>query len=303
VRAAEVGLAVEDAARAPWAFAERLLGERPRLVERQPIKAVPGGTSFASNSAPTPLHTDSQMFAGAPPGVQVMACLGAAERGGEHLFVDGWALCAEVRARDAELYRLLFEAPRRIPFVFGDVFGPTVALRGGAVAFTHSPMPPRGDRIAERLAPFVDAAPRIAVRTAAGEILVADNHRVLHGRRGFAGGAREHTRLLVWLAAPHDAPPELLARASGVAAATSVRLAGAPPAVLRRLGLALPSTDRRLGVVLEMLRGVPPGVLARREGIPEPELYRMRDAALAAAEAALGGALPAGDEEMSDALG
>jgi hypothetical protein len=302
VRAADVGLAIEDAARTPWAFAERLLGERPCLVERQPIKPVPGGRSFASNSAPTPLHTDSQMFAGAPPGVQVMACVGAAERGGEHLFVDGWALIAAVRARDPELHRLLLEAPRRIPFVFGDVFGPTVARRGGAVAFTHSPMAPRGDGIAERLAPFVDAAPRIELRTAPGEILVADNHRMLHGRRGFVGGAREYTRLLVWLTTSPPPPADLHAHAARVAAATTARLAGAPPAVLRRLGLLPSAPDRGLGVVLEMLRGVPPGVLARREGIPEPELYRMRDAALAAAEAALGGALPAGDDDLSRLL-
>jgi hypothetical protein len=84
------------------------------------------------------------------------------------------------------------------------------------------------------------------------------------------------------------------------------RLLGAPDAVRRRLGLAptppsLAST--RLAVVLEMLRGVPPGRIAARDGIPEPELYRMRDAALAAATGALAAeALPGSDEEMLGAL-
>ncbi|KYF94357.1 hypothetical protein BE20_00740 [Sorangium cellulosum] len=49
-------------------------------------------------------------------------------------------------------------------------------------------------------------------------------------------------------------------------------------------------------MVLEMLRGVPPGVLAARERIPEPELYRLRDAALAAAEAALAGDVDGADD-------
>lgn len=47
---AETGLAwvrapalVEAAEREPWAVAERLLGVRALLVERQPIRSVPGG--------------------------------------------------------------------------------------------------------------------------------------------------------------------------------------------------------------------------------------------------------------------
>ena len=90
-----------------------------------------------------------------------------------------------------------FEAPRRVPFVLGDVFGPTVAERGGALAFTHAPFVARGDSIAHRLAPFVEAAPTLVFATRAGEILVADNRRMLHGRRAFTG-AREYVRLLIW---------------------------------------------------------------------------------------------------------
>ena len=191
-------LSPEEAARAPWLFAERLLGERPRLVERQPIKAIPGGRSFASSAGPAPLHTDSQSFAGTPPAVQVMACVRPADRGGESVLVDAWALLDRIAASDPDLYRLLFEAPRRIPFVFGDVFGPTVALRGGAFVFTQAPVAPPGDPVAARLAPWIDAAPRIERAVSAGEILVVDNHRMLHGRRPFADPAREHVRLLVW---------------------------------------------------------------------------------------------------------
>lgn len=295
-------LTPDDASRAPWLFAERLLGERPRMVERQPIKPIPGGRSFAAGAGPAPLHTDSQLHAGAPPNLQIMACAQPAERGGEHLLVDGWALLDRIRAADPELYRLLFETPRRIPFVFGDVFGPTVALRGGFLALTHAPVLPRGDAVAARLAPWIEASPRIELVTRAGEILVADNHRMLHGRHGFDGGARQYVRLLCWTSNEIATHPEHRAFAARIAAVTSTQLAAAPEAARRRLGLTAPhASERPLSIVLEMLRGVPPGVLAARERIPEPELYRMRDAALAAAGAALAAPLPASDEEL-DAL-
>jgi hypothetical protein len=301
VRADVAELHPDEAARAPWAYAERLFGERPRMVERQPIKAVPGGRSFASGNGPTPLHTDSQIHDGAPPGVQVLACARPAERGGEHLLLDAFALLDRARTDDPELHRLLFEAPRRIPFVFGDVFGPTVALRGGFLCFTHSPATLPGDPIAARLARLLEAIPPIELRTEAGEILVADNHRVLHGRRAFTGMDRSYVRLLVWLGAGFSVPADHAAHAARVAAATAANLTRAPEGVPRRLGVTVPGAgEARLAVVLEMLRGVPPGVLAARERIPEPVLYRMREAALAAAEAALAAdPLPGTDEEAA----
>lgn len=297
----EVDLSPAAAARAPWSFAERLLGARPRMVERQPIKAVAGGRSFASSAGAVPVHTDSQIFAGEAADVQVMVCVRGADRGGEHVLVDGWALLDLVRDRDPDLYRTMFETPRRIPFVFGDVFGPTVALRGGALTLTHSPMAGRSDAIAARLAPFIEAAARFEFATAAGDVLVVDNHRMLHGRRAFEGDAREYVRLLVWSGRASPGPREHHAYASRVAESAAARLAGAPEMARRRLGLTAPSEgEPRLAIVLEMLRGVPPGVLAAREGIPEPELYRMRDVALAAAERALAAStLPGGDDELA----
>jgi hypothetical protein len=112
---------------------------------------------------------------------------------------------------------------------------------------------------------------------------------------------RSYVRLLVWLGAGFAASAEHAAYAARVAAATAARLSRAPEGVRRRLGLAAPGAgEAKLSVVLEMLRGVPPGVLAAREHIPEPTLYRMREAALAAAAAALGGdPLPGSDEEAA----
>jgi hypothetical protein len=42
-------------------------------------------------------------------------------------------------------------------------------------------------------------------------------------------------------------------------------------------------------VVLELVRGVPAGLLSRREGVPEDQLYAWRDAALGSALEALEG--------------
>jgi hypothetical protein len=306
IRADIPELSAGEAVRAPWEVATRLLGERPVLVERQPIKAVPGGRSFASSAVATPLHTDSQLFGGAPPDVQVMVCARRATHGGECVLADAWSLLDQVRAADEELYALLFGRIRRIPFVFGDVFGPTVSLRGGRLVFTHSPIATPGDSIANRLAPFLARTPRFSLSLDGGEILVVDNHRMLHGRNAFAGGDREFTRLLVWTDREISTHPEHRAAVTASSARIAKRLVGAPEAVQRRLGLApAPSSvaSTRLAVVLEMLRGVPPGRIAAREGIPEPELYRMRDAALAAAAGALSErALLGSDEEVLGAL-
>ncbi|MEO6324969.1 MAG: hypothetical protein ABIT01_03905, partial [Thermoanaerobaculia bacterium] len=117
--------------------------------------------------------------------------------------------------------------------------------------------------------------------------------------RGFADEGREFLRLLVWLPRPFPAPRRFATRAAAAAEHASLRLANAEPFIRRRFGLSPNQEDvgvgvgvgvgaaSRLALVLEMLRGVPPGVLARRERIPEPDLYRWRDEALAAGLSAL----------------
>lgn len=281
---------LREAAAAPWSFAERFLGVRPRMLEQQPIRAVPGGRSFASSRGFTPLHSDSQLHLGAPPDVQVMVCHQHAAQGGETLLLDTWALLDDLRREDPALLQSLFEVPRRIPFVFGDVYGSTVALRGGALAFTHSPIPPAPDALSQSLAARLRSRPTVAVAVRAGEVLVVDNRRMLHGRKAFDDTARSFTRLLLWLPSPLTEHPGYTAMARAVAAQTSPVLAGEDPRVRARYGALAPASSRaedRLQTVMAMLRGVAPGVLAHHTGVPEPVLYQWRDAALTAALAAL----------------
>jgi hypothetical protein len=287
---------VAAAPREPWACAEALLGERAVLLERQPIRPVPDGRSFSSGRMAAPFHTDSQTLLGAPPHVQVMACAAAAESGGESLYLDSWALLARVEREDPDLLARLFVTDRRFPFVFGDVYGPTVSLRGGSLVFTHTARPLPDDEVAARLRPFVESEPFIEVRAAAGDVVVIHNHRLLHGRREFQDERRAFTRLLVWRARGFPAPARWVARADEARRDLRDRLRGASPAVREAYGLTddpAAAVAHRLGVVLELLRGVPPGVLSARERVPEPEIYRWRDAVLRGATATLAADSPA----------
>jgi hypothetical protein len=261
--------AADLAAASPWAFAERLFGERVLLVEQQPIRPVPRGRTFASSGAFTPMHTDSQRCLGVPAGVQVLACRRPASRGGESTLVDGWDLVATARDEDADLYARMFDETRALRFTFGDFTGPTVSLRQGHLFFTHAPAPAPEDATAARVQSLVDRAPRMVVRLGAGDVLLVNNHRMLHGRLAFDDPSRDMVRLLVWLEVPWSAPREIASRARVEPESSS------------------PLPSRRLAVVLEMLRGVAPGVLAAREGVAEEDLYRWRDVALLAAGRAL----------------
>jgi gamma-butyrobetaine dioxygenase len=299
-----MGAAAADIQQGPWSFAERLLGQRPWLVERQPIKPIPGGRSFSSGSMTAPFHTDSQCALGVPPSLQVMLCVQPAREGGESLYLDTWPLLARIAREDPALLGLLFERQRRLPFVFGDFIGATVSLRGSHLVFSHTAFPRPGDRVAVQLQPWIDAAPVIAVKACAGDAIVIHNHRLLHGRRAFDDPARAFVRLLVWNREPWPAPEELLARAGVARQRLEARTADAPPALQARLGIEAPApvaARQRLDVVLELLRGTPAGVLAGREDLSEAELYRWRDAVLRAGLGSLGEVLPR-DEQALDRL-
>jgi gamma-butyrobetaine dioxygenase len=280
------GLHAEQIVREPWRFVQQLFGERPALIERQPIRPIPGGRSFASSMAAAPFHTDSQQYRGLPPHAQLMYCIRPADRGGQSTFIDSWALVSRIEQKQPDLARAVFETARRMPFVFGDVYGPTFGLRQKSLVFTHSAMPQPNDPVASALDRFIASEPPLELAIKTGELLVIDNHRVLHGRRPFNDSSREFVRLLVWLSAPLGDHPRYRARAEAVAQLHHGQLSTHSLDVQERFGMVEPRSDRAMhqwSVVMEMLRGVPPGVIAAREKIAEPELYRWRNAALTAA--------------------
>ena len=245
----------------PWSFVHDLLGVRPEMVERQPIRPTPGARSFAGTAVFTPFHTDSQDFLGAPPAIQVMVCHRAATRGGATRLLDGWALLEHLARSNPSLHDALLTVPRLHRFYFGDVTRPTVAETRGHLAWTHSPLPP-ADPIGASLDRELQRATAIELPIRTGETLVVDNHRMLHGRAAFDDPERHFVRLLAWLPSPLAPHPRYHATNP------------APP-------------PGRLAVILELLSGVPPARLAAREGITESELYEWRNRALSAASAAL----------------
>ena len=245
-----------DAMREPFDAAARVLGETPLFVERQTIRPVEGGRSIASTSGESPLHTDSQMILGVPATAQILACVRAAKRGGESTFVDAFGVLARLETQDARAFAAAFDEPVVQSFYFGEVHGPVVALRGGHLTVTMAP----GLR-----GPFhaaIGRAPREEIALRDGDVLVASNHRMAHGRTAFAG-ERELLRLLVWLERPLAAPAAFVARATEVAKVE-------PDALVR------------MRAVASLLRGVPPAKIARELGITEAALYALRDRALGA---------------------
>jgi len=231
----------------PWLAIEQLVQARPAMVELQPIRPRPDGRSFASTSGFTPFHTDSQDYLGVSPDLQVMICRKAAARGGESRLLDGDALLARLARDQPALHHALHTVVRTHRFYFGEVVGPTVAAKQGyARVWTHSPLPPTDD-VGLALARELEREPVIEIPVQTGQILLVDNHRMLHGRNAFADDDREFVRLLAWTYAE----------------------------------------ERRLRVVLELLAGTPPAKLAAREGITEAELYAWRSRALGAARDAL----------------
>ncbi|MBL8945669.1 MAG: TauD/TfdA family dioxygenase [Myxococcales bacterium] len=261
----------------PWLLVDGLLGLGPQLTEVQPIRPIAQGRSFAASSGPAPLHTDSQLWRGRPAELQLTCCLRPAERDGESVLVDGFALADRLAAAcPADLARLLDE-PRCLPFVFGHAFGPTLARRGDRHVFTHPARPHPGDRVAPIVARALAEVPQRIVRLEGGQALLVDNHRMLHGRRAFDDPHRELLRVLAWLEAPLSPRPAWADTADRVHAELAARLGDAPLEVRHAFGLEPAAMAAIDAAVTAMLSGAPPGALARRLGIDEAALYRHRD--------------------------
>jgi hypothetical protein len=255
---------------APWRAVEHLLGGGVLMAEQQTIRVVPGGDTFSSGNMEAPPHTDSQLFLGAPPDVQVMMCIQPADVGGESVFVDTWAMLERMAAAGSALLDSLFTVPRRIPLVYGDHHGPTVTAWRGRVFFTHVSKVMEDDIISIQLAQWVESQPPIRWKSEPGDILLIDNHRMLHGRTAFSGESRRFQRVLGWLTEGLGVHPRFSVLTS-------------------EGGLALEDdpASQRLEAVLGMLRGASPGITSTEMDVAEAELYRQREVALDAARNAL----------------
>ncbi len=162
----------------------------------------PDPNNLAYTAVTLPLHSDLPNQE-VPPGYQFLHCLANEARGGGSLFADGFALAEDVRAQDPEAFRLLSETP--IPFRFHDheadirVHAPVIQLnRHGQVtevrynahiaATFDMPahiMPAYYRAYRAMMVKTRDARYQLTFKLAAGEMVVFDNRRILHGRESF----------------------------------------------------------------------------------------------------------------------
>ena len=185
-----------------------------------PVRETNYGTHFDVRVRPSPdnladsalallPHTDNP-YRTTPPDLQALHALVAAPQGGETWLVDGLAVIAHLRQTAPEALALLAQVPVR--FAWADdtwhltACEPVIALapdgtlqrlRANSRSIDH-PVEPDPDRRAAWWAAWhqlesclADPAFAQTFMLSAGELVIMDNRRVLHGRTGFAGAAAE----------------------------------------------------------------------------------------------------------------
>ncbi|MDA8585161.1 TauD/TfdA family dioxygenase [Rhodobacteraceae bacterium] len=162
----------------------------------------PDPNNLAYTSVALPLHTDlpNQEM---PPGYQFLHCLANEADGGGSLFADGFAMAEDLRTEDPEGFRLLCDVT--IPFRFHDktadirVYRPVITLgtKGEVIEIRFNAhiagifdmaadiMPAYYRAYRAYMAKTRDPNYRLTLKLKAGEMVVFDNRRILHGRDSF----------------------------------------------------------------------------------------------------------------------
>ncbi|MBE0414802.1 TauD/TfdA family dioxygenase [Yoonia sp.] len=169
-------------------------------------------TNLAFTAGPLEMHTDLPGEEAAP-GLQFLHCLENTVEGGLSLFLDGAAVAEALRAEDPEAFRLL--ATYEIPFFYrhdrldyrahqrvietdqqGNVTGVTISQH------LQDTLDLPQDLLDEYYPAFIKfirlmQEDRFVVRfrSQAGNCVVFDNHRIVHGREGYvADSGKRHLR-------------------------------------------------------------------------------------------------------------
>jgi gamma-butyrobetaine dioxygenase len=167
------------------------------------VRSVPQPENLAYSDLGLGLHTDNP-YRDPVPGFQVLHALQVSPEGGDSLFADGFALADHLRATDPAAFALLTRTP--VPFLYrspdAELYAerPLIQLSAGgevtAVHYNSRSIAPL--RIGARdAAAFYGAYRQFArllryprhqvnYRLTTGDLVVFDNHRVLHGRTRFS---------------------------------------------------------------------------------------------------------------------
>lgn len=169
------------------------------------VRSTAEASDLAYTSLPLDPHTDNP-YRDPVPGVQLLHCLVNETSGGLSTLVDGFAAARALGTRDPDAFALLSRTPVR--FRYQDEVTELVAsalpieldVHGGLVAIHFSPrldfvpLRPPGELDAyyraRRAFDHLLRSPEFEIRflLAAGELLMMDNRRLLHGRTGFDPG-------------------------------------------------------------------------------------------------------------------
>ena len=177
-------------------------------VQAEPVAKLGAKTGMAQ--AP---HIDDAFYY-SPPGIDVFHCLANTDEGGMSTYVDGFAVAESVAAEAPDDYRLLTTVPvghvRRHP---GEIDlrsrGPLISLdelgRPSGIRYFDRALAPLDadfnavealyDAIRQFSRRMASAEFTASVRVAAGEGILIDNHRVMHGRTAFDPAAGRRIRL------------------------------------------------------------------------------------------------------------
>ena len=162
----------------------------------------PNPNNLAYTSIALPLHTDLPNQE-VPPGYQFLHCLANDAIGGGSLFGDGCAMAEDLRKEDSEAFNLLCDVA--IPFRFHDknadirVHRPVITLgkKGDIIEIRYNAHLAGIFDMREEIMPAYYKAYRaymrktrdpkyhLTLKLKAGEMVVFDNRRILHGRDSF----------------------------------------------------------------------------------------------------------------------
>jgi gamma-butyrobetaine dioxygenase len=199
------------------------------------VRSTPEASDLAYTAVPLDPHTDNP-YRWPVPGVQLLHCLVNQTSGGLSTLVDGFAAAEALRARDGEAFRLLSQTAVR--FRYRDAATDLVASappieldvtgRVQAVHFSPRldfvPLQPPAELAqyyrARRAFDHLLRSPEFEIRFLldAGELVMMDNRRLLHGRTGFdpAQGLRHLQGCYIDIDGPRSLYRVLRRRQAGV---------------------------------------------------------------------------------------
>jgi gamma-butyrobetaine dioxygenase len=166
------------------------------------VRSTPAATDLAYTSVSLDPHTDNP-YRTPVPGIQLLHCLVNETRGGLSTLVDGFAVAQALRQADPEAFAVLTRTPVRFKYVDSatelTASAPPIELDvTGAVKAIHFsprldfvPLLPaahleryyRARRLFDHRLRAADFEIRFLLR--AGDLVMFDNCRLLHGRTGF----------------------------------------------------------------------------------------------------------------------